>query len=167
MFHWNCRISLSLPLYNQKDGSSFVELSQIPLSSLTMDRHSIRGRGNEAGEGGGVGIGLETGTNFGWDPKRWFRYFCFRVSKGAKREKSGENCFYWLINWFYEILPNLQICYTWFFIFHFLDLAERLLKENQKIPTVLNECERNATGPLMTKIMKCRRKNRSLRKRKM
>lgn len=60
-----------MPLYNQKDGSSFVELSQIPLSSLTMDRHSIRGRGNEAGEGGGgVGIGLETGTNFGWDPKR-------------------------------------------------------------------------------------------------
>ena len=42
-----------MPLYNQKDGSSFVELSQIPLSSLTMDRHSIRGRGNEAGEGGG------------------------------------------------------------------------------------------------------------------
>ena len=59
-----------MPLSNQKDGSSFVELSQIPLSSLTMDRHSIRGRGNEAGEGGGVGIGLETGTNFGWDPKR-------------------------------------------------------------------------------------------------
>ena len=57
-----------MPLSNQKDGSSFVELSQIPLSSLTMDRHSIRGRGNEAGEGGG--IGLETGTNFGWDPKR-------------------------------------------------------------------------------------------------
>ena len=42
-----------MPLSNQKDGSSFVELSQIPLSSLTMDRHSIRGRGNEAGEGGG------------------------------------------------------------------------------------------------------------------
>ena len=58
-----------MPLSNQKDGSSFVELSQIPLSSITMDRHSIRGRGNEAGEGG-VGIGLETGTNFGWDPKR-------------------------------------------------------------------------------------------------
>ena len=55
-----------MPLSNQKDGSSFVELSQIPLSSLTMDRHSIRGRGNEAGKGGGgVGIGLETGTNFG------------------------------------------------------------------------------------------------------
>ena len=44
-----------MPLSNQKDidGSSFVELSQIPLGSLTMDRHSIRGRGNEAGEGGG------------------------------------------------------------------------------------------------------------------
>ena len=63
-----------MPLSNQKDidGSSFVELSQIPLGSLTMDRHSIRGWRNEAGEGGGggVGIGLETGTNFGWDPKR-------------------------------------------------------------------------------------------------
>ena len=61
-----------MPLSNQKDidGSSFVELSQIPLSSLTMDRHSIRGWRNEAGEGGGGGIGLETGTNFGWDPKR-------------------------------------------------------------------------------------------------
>ena len=44
-----------MPLSNQKDESSFVELSQIPLSSLTMDRHSIRGRGNEAGEGGGGG----------------------------------------------------------------------------------------------------------------
>ena len=164
MFHWNCRISLSLPLYNQKDGSSFVELSQIPLSSLTME-HKRAGKWGRGG--GGVGIGLETGTNFGWDPKRWFRYFCFRVSKRAKREKSGENCFYWLINWFYEILPNLQICCTWFFIFHFLDLAERLLKENQKIPTVLNECERNATGPLMTRIMRCRKKKRSLRKRKM
>ena len=44
-----------MPLSNQKDidGSSFVELSQIPLSSLTMDRHSIRGWRNEAGEGGG------------------------------------------------------------------------------------------------------------------
>ena len=61
-----------MPLSNQKDidGSSFVELSQIPLGSLTMDRHSIRGWRNEAGEGGGVGMGLETGTNFGWDPKR-------------------------------------------------------------------------------------------------
>ena len=53
-----------MPLINQENGSSFVELSQIPSSSLTMDRHGIRGRGNE-GEGGGVEIGLETGTSFG------------------------------------------------------------------------------------------------------
>ena len=51
-----------MPLINQENGSSFVELSQIPSSSLTMDRHGIRGRGNE---GGGVEIGLETGTSFG------------------------------------------------------------------------------------------------------
>lgn len=53
-----------MPLINQENGSSFVELSQIPSSSLTMDCHGKRGRGNEGG-GGGVEIGLETGTSFG------------------------------------------------------------------------------------------------------
>ena len=52
-----------MPLINQENGSSFVELSQIPSSSLTMNRHGKRGRGNEGG--GGVEIGLETGTSFG------------------------------------------------------------------------------------------------------
>ena len=57
-----------MPLSNQKDidGSSFVELSQIPLGSLTMDRHSIRGWRNEAGEGGGGGRDRSGNWNQFW-----------------------------------------------------------------------------------------------------
>ena len=77
-----------MPLSNQKDGSSFVELSQIPLSSLTMDRHSIRGRRNEAGEeGGGLGIGLETGTNLAGIRNADFVIFVLEYQK-EQREKN-------------------------------------------------------------------------------